>query len=149
MRIIFHKMLAFLIDSSTPVEAGSEEETLDAIKLQAADELVNMQFDTSLMTLVNLHRALDVQGNDTKIGHWCVSENENDVRGMQGWSIYWLEFSGYVSPDRKAGMAFDSPLRLTLWASGKDDNTIQQAIKIWAETHFKGWSIESLKCVRR
>jgi hypothetical protein len=135
-RAIFHKIIDYLRYITADDFAGTEDEASD------------LAFNQQLLALVNMYRKLEHSENDTKIGHWCARENENDVKGMDGWSIYWLSIQD-VNIVAEADHDVVTNVELTLWASGKDDNTIQKAIKIWAETHFKGWSIESLKCVRR
>ena len=137
VRLVFQEILVFLLQ-----ETGKPVSSVDV-------EGRSLQFDQQLLALTNLQRAIDVQDNETKIGHWCIRENEGKVKGMDDWHVYWLTLDGHTHMLVITDDDHEYPVKLTLWAVGKDDNSIQKAIKIWVETHFPQWEIESLKCVRR
>ena len=137
MRNTFQQLLLYLGQMVCPVEDSG-----GAIVRSVEHE--SLIFDSQLTALTNLTRAIDLQENETKIGHWCHRNEESNVRGMDDWSVYWLTLTGYDDED-----PFEFPIRLTLWAVGKDDNSIQKGIKVWMETHFPRWDIEKLQCVRR
>lgn len=139
VRKTFQDLLAYLMHASVP-----QGQVLKPTSLSS--EEMGTQFDSQLTALVNLQRAIDVQENETKIGHWCDRENEVKVKGMDEWSVYWLSIR-IVSGDEPEPLGVT--MHLTLWAVGKDDNTIQKAIKVWVETHFPAWKVEKLQCVRR
>lgn len=145
IRKTFQDLLRYLGEMSS-----SPEDSLKPTSL--IDDQQGMIFDQQLTVLTNLARAIDVQDNETKIGHWCTRENESKVRGMDSWFVYWLILKidgAYYKSDN--GFVAPEPymLELTLWAVGKDDNSVQKAIKVWVENHFPDWNIEKLQCVRR
>jgi len=150
-RITFHRILFNLIKLSTPVDPCDQD----------SDD-PDMEFNEQFTALINIGRALDVQ-NDVKIGHWCLRDRERHVKGMDRWSLYWLnlkhdlsEGSNYpiIAETVENGITQRMDLRdiellVSVWAIGPDDNRIQKAIKIWVESHFGLWEIDSLKAVRR
>jgi hypothetical protein len=153
-RITFHRILAYLTKLSTPVDPSTFHQDSDD---------PDMVFNEQFRGLINLGRALDVPENDVKIGHWCLRDRERHVKGMDQWSLYWLnlkydlsEGSNYpiIAETVENGITQRMDLRdiellLSVWAIGPDDNRIQKAIKIWVESHFGAWEIDSLKAVRR
>lgn len=144
VRQSFQQILLYLMQHSVPAVVCNIGN--DGSALEPNMEVEALVFDQQLLALTNLTRAIDVQDNDTKIGHWCTRSNESKVKGMSDWSVYWLNLKTLSMHDEeKVSITMD----LTLWAVGKDDNNIQQAIKVWVETHFHEWEIESLQCVRR
>lgn len=179
-RITFHNLLVYLIKLSTPVEPCDDakdhvQDSDDPESMAKLPErslidhnsvepgIVDMMFNAQFEALINMGRALDVPGNDVKIGHWCLRDRERTVKGMKQWSLYWLDLKHDLSkgsnypiiaetvengnPHRMS--LTDIELLLSIWAVGPDDNRIQKAIKIWIETHFGLWEIVSLKAVRR
>ncbi len=133
----------------------SEPEVSDATLV------TEMAFESYLDALIHLKRKdEDVEEGNVRIGHWCCMESEKDVEGMKSWPVYWLTISLFETvpvdtmPVVKLGKVVPNAVRyteleLSLWASGKDDNTIQKGIKAWVECHFPIWEIKKLRCVRR
>lgn len=132
-RDAFHKILLFLEQVSTPDE-GLTEDDVAAIELE---------FLSHLDALIHLKRQ-SVQEGDVKIGHWCCMESEKDVEGMDSWPVYWLTLK-----DESVEGGTTKELDLSIWASGKDDNTILKGIESWVKVHFPIWTIKRLQCVRR
>lgn len=143
-RETFHRFLRCLANLSTPTTGQTEEET----------EVTELEFTTILDAVIDLKRR-DTQEPDVKIGHWCCMESEKDVEGMDSWPVYWLTLSFRLLPPDDGMPKVVLPhleskeLELSIWASGKDDNTILKGIESWVKVHFPIWAIERLKCVRR
>jgi len=141
-RRIFKNILGDLHQLSDPELSGlfsvnNEESKPDFSAV--SDDMKEVYFQSKLDALINLKRGLVTGEDETKIGHWCTRDGEKAVKTMKGWPIYWLTISatGYIELD------------LSLWAEGKDDNTIQKGINAWLKVHFPTWEVKSLKCVQR
>jgi len=114
-------------------------------------EMVELRFNSYLEVLVNLKRSMDLHGDEVKIGHWCLRELEKSVKNMDSnWSIYWLTIRYFEGIPAGIGIAVaESKIHYSIWAVGKDDNSVRKGITTWAETHFGEGTVIDLKCVRR
>jgi len=143
----FQDILSFLLDASDP----ERMEVHEAASLVPDSEMVELRFNSYLEVLISLKRSMDVQEDAVKIGHWCLRELEKSVKNMESnWSIYWLTLRYFEGIPAGIGLAVtESKIHYSIWAVGKDDNSVRKGITTWAETHFGQGTVIDLKCVRR
>jgi len=155
-RASFQQILRKLHRLSGPPLSDPDRSLDDLIDESRMELEVKEPFFTEYLDLlINLKRSLETGDDETKIGHWCTRDGEKAVKGMNGWPLYWLTLSlakglPIHNTHPPSGIALGyKELDLSLWAAGKDDNTMQKGIRAWIGVHFPAWEIKSLKCVRR
>lgn len=124
-RETFHQLLEYLKQATDPEKCYIPED--------------DAAFDEQFGALVSLYSALSNSPDYTRIVMWSFRGSECYIKGMDSWPLYWLTLG-----NEDCGV-----IELSIWADGHDDNRIQKGIKAWANTHFPGWEVEKLQCVRR